>query len=335
MKEVKKTMILPVSIGTDLEGKHKQIDLGIGNALIAGCSGTGKSVLLNLILIGLLKTETDFILIDPKRVELSQFDGVGNLLHPVIKNKLDVDSVLTWCCNEIERRYTVIEKDQFKNITDYNRVASEKFKHIVIAIDEFAELSDEGKETTIIKNLNKINAIARAAGVHTVISSQRPDAKVISPKFKANIVYKIGLPVVSKVNSRVIIDQNGCEALKVGEFLISEQGSEVRKCTFPKFPESEISEYINRFKIGKPRFIKLSCKKIVEEKKKEKAAPKCKLFLIRDTLVTTTGTFFFKKKTQELVYRTLRSINFSAKKFYFPFELSILSANGIQFSIKN
>lgn len=218
-----KKYAVPVVLGKDIEGESQIIDLvKMPHLLIAGSTGAGKSVCVNSMILSILykrsPNEVKMILIDPKIVELSLYNGIGHLLTPVITEPKMAMQALQYCICEMERRYAVLEQLGCRDIASYNQkireqhLATEKLPYIIVVIDEFADLM-----ATIGKQLEgavaRLAAKARAIGIHLVLATQRPSVDVITGLIKANIPSRIAFMVSSKTDSRIIIDQMGAEKL--------------------------------------------------------------------------------------------------------------------------
>ncbi len=218
-KEMKSTKHkLAVALGLDVSGKPVIANIArMPHVLIAGTTGSGKTCCLNSFIATILfrasPDEVKFILIDPKRVELIQYNGIGHLLTPVITNPDRVISALKWAIAEMERRYRLFAKTSTRNIDAYNSVAGfQALPYIVIIVDELADIivfAPAEVEDTI----TRIAQMARATGIHLVISTQRPSVDVLTGLIKANIPCRIAFNVTSVVDSRVIIDMAGAEKL--------------------------------------------------------------------------------------------------------------------------
>lgn len=207
--------VLPVALGRDLEGRPVIADLAkMPHLLIAGATGSGKSVCINTIITGLVYRYTPnqlrMLMIDPKMVELSAYNALPHLRHSVVTNNRESAQVLKWAIHEMERRYELFHASGAKNIYDYNRRAPLPF--IVLFLDELADLM-----MTVQGEVEKPLAIlaqkARATGIHLILATQRPSVNVITGLIKANFPSRIAFRVASKVDSRTILDQNGAEAL--------------------------------------------------------------------------------------------------------------------------
>ena len=208
---------LPVGLGKDLSGRGIFLDLAeMPHLLVAGTTGSGKSVMLNSLLTSLLLTtdprQVKMVLIDPKRVELSQFTRIPHLITPVVTDVKKAANALSWAVAEMERRYEVLEKLGVRSLDGYNDRAETPLPYVVVVIDELADLMMTAAakvEDAVIRLAQK----ARAVGIHLVVATQRPSVDVITGMIKANIPSRIAFAVSSQVDSRVILDGPGAEAL--------------------------------------------------------------------------------------------------------------------------
>ncbi|MDR3284161.1 MAG: DNA translocase FtsK, partial [Treponema sp.] len=263
-----KKMAIPAVLGKDITGEAQVIDLAkTPHMLIAGATGSGKSVCVNSLILSILYTrapsEVRMILIDPKIVELKLYNDIPHLLTPVITEPKRAFQALQYCLCEMERRYALLDGLGVRDITSYNhriverRIASEKLPFIVIIIDEFADLmATTGKE--LESTVARIAAMSRAVGIHLVLATQRPSIDVITGLIKANIPTRIAFMVASKIDSRIIIDQVGAEKLLgKGDMLFSSAADPfpVRiQGTFVSDNEVEnVAEYVKRY--GEPDYI--------------------------------------------------------------------------------
>lgn len=210
---------LPVTVGKDINGKAIIADVQkMPHLLIAGATGSGKSILTNSFIVSMLLTKTPdelrLILVDPKQVELSDYNGIPHLLTPVITDMDKVVNALKWSVTEMEKRYSTLNKAQVRNIEGYNqKMGFAAMPYIVIVIDEMADMMMTANrveaETAIVRLAQK----ARAVGIHLVLATQRPSVNVITGLIKANIPARIGMSVTSGIDSRVIMDDIGAESL--------------------------------------------------------------------------------------------------------------------------
>ncbi len=227
--------ILPLAIGKDIEGKPYTTDLAkMPHLLVAGATGTGKSVAVNAMLMSLFYSRTPdevrIILIDPKIIEFSVYEDIPHLLMPVVTEPQKAARALGWAVNEMTRRYKLLTSKGARNIASYNKIVQkeldgwersehpegaeppEKLSYIVVVIDELADLMMvAGKE--VQDAIVRLAQMARAAGIHMIIATQRPSVDVITGLIKANFPARIAFKVSSKTDSRTIIDANGAECL--------------------------------------------------------------------------------------------------------------------------
>lgn len=208
---------LCIGLGKDISGNIIPADLAkMPHLLVAGSTGSGKSVCINTIIAGLLykarPDEVKLILVDPKVVELSNYNGIPHLLTPVVTEPKKAASALHWAVAEMERRYKMFADNHVREITSYNEKAAEKMPYIVIIIDELSDLMMVAKvdvEEAILRLAQK----ARAAGIHLILATQRPSVDVITGIVKANIPSRIAFAVSSQTDSRTILDMGGAEKL--------------------------------------------------------------------------------------------------------------------------
>ncbi len=243
---IEKKSPLTLALGKDISGQSVTADLGrMPHLLVAGTTGSGKSVAVNSMLISLLYKATAkdvrLILIDPKMLELNVYDGIPHLLAPVVTDMKEAANALRWCVGEMERRYTIMAALKVRNIAGYNKKVNEAIKlgtpivdplyqaelsltptaapptlepmpFIVVVVDEFADMMMQvGKKAEEL--IARIAQKARAAGIHLVLATQRPSVDVITGLIKANVPTRIAFQVSSKIDSRTILDQGGAESL--------------------------------------------------------------------------------------------------------------------------
>ncbi len=209
---------LAVALGRDTSSKSMVVDLDrMPHCLIAGTTGSGKSIMLNAIITSLLfrnsPDELKLILIDPKRVELTNYNGIPHLLTPVITEPEKILSSLKWAMAEMDRRYKLFQSVGVRNISSYNEMSGfQALPYIVIIIDELADLMMFAP-VEIENAITRIAQLARATGIHLVVATQRPSVDVITGLIKANIPCRIAFNVSSMIDSRVILDGPGAEKL--------------------------------------------------------------------------------------------------------------------------
>lgn len=276
---------LPIALGVDIVGIPEIADLAkMPHLLIAGTTGSGKSVSLNAMICSLLfksnPDEVKFLMIDPKRLELSAYEGIPHLLHPVVVNPKKAAQVLKWAVEEMEKRYQLISESGVKSIEKYNRHVEKilneqgtptlplekkpviegdgsddsiaqpalpaKLPYIVIVIDELADLMMVAQRN-VEESLARLAQMARAAGIHLILATQRPSVDVITGIIKANFPTRISFQVSSKVDSRTILDQLGAEKLLgSGDMLFVPPGtSKLMRIHGPYVSDREIQEVVS------------------------------------------------------------------------------------------
>jgi S-DNA-T family DNA segregation ATPase FtsK/SpoIIIE len=208
-----------VSLGLDVSGQAVVADISkMPHLLIAGTTGSGKSVLINTIISSILfrssPEEVKFIMVDPKRVELTPYSDIPHLLTPVITDVSKVVNALKWGVVEMERRYRLFQEMGVKSIAGYNEQSGfQAMPYIVIIIDEMADIMMSKTANEVEENIVRLAQMARAVGIHLVLATQRPSVNVLTGIIKANIPARIAFQVTSMIDSRVIIDTPGAEKL--------------------------------------------------------------------------------------------------------------------------
>jgi DNA segregation ATPase FtsK/SpoIIIE, S-DNA-T family len=230
------TSRITLGLGTDIEGAPVVIDLAkMPHLLIAGATGTGKSVGLNTMILSLLyrcyPDEIKFIMIDPKRIELSHYEGIPHLLHPVVTDSKEALPILKWLITEMETRYQLFKEMTVKSLESYNKKVRAQDKNaqttlavrhqegspygimprLVLVVDEMADLTISNRETQ--EFIIRLAQMARAAGIHLIVATQRPSVDVVTGLIKANFPSRISFRVSQGVDSRTILDSNGAEQL--------------------------------------------------------------------------------------------------------------------------
>ncbi len=245
----KKEIKLPIALGKNISGNPIVGDLtAMPHLLIAGTTGSGKSVCINTIILSLLYRHTPekckFILIDPKMLELSTYEGVPHLLCPVITEAKKAASVLGWVVKEMENRYRLMTREGVRNIDGYNSKHKIPMPYIVVVVDEMSDLMlVAGKE--IENYIQKLSQMARAAGIHIIMATQRPSVDVITGTIKANFPTRISFQVTSKIDSRTILGEQGAEQLLgKGDMLYMSSANKIIRIHAPFVSDSEI-ERIN------------------------------------------------------------------------------------------
>ena len=247
----KKDVKLPIALGKNISGTPIIGDLAsMPHLLIAGTTGSGKSVCINTIILSLLYRHTPdkckFILIDPKMLELSTYEGVPHLLCPVITEAKKAASVLGWVVKEMESRYRLMTREGVRNIDSYNSKHKLPMPYIVVVVDEMSDLMlVAGKE--IENYIQKLSQMARAAGIHIIMATQRPSVDVITGTIKANFPTRISFQVTSKIDSRTILGEQGAEQLLgKGDMLYMSSANRIVRIHAPFVSDDEI-EKINNF----------------------------------------------------------------------------------------
>ncbi len=247
----KKDIKLPIALGKSISGNAIIGDLStMPHLLIAGTTGSGKSVCINTIILSLLYRHTPdkckFILIDPKMLELSTYEGIPNLLCPVITEAKKAASVLGWVVKEMENRYKLMTKVGVRNIDGYNSKHKTFMPYIVVIVDEMSDLMlVSGKD--IENYIQKLSQMARAAGIHIIMATQRPSVDVITGTIKANFPTRISFQVSSKIDSRTILGEQGAEQLLgKGDMLFMSSANRITRIHAPFVTEEEI-EKVNNF----------------------------------------------------------------------------------------
>jgi S-DNA-T family DNA segregation ATPase FtsK/SpoIIIE len=211
---------LRVALGKDVSGRAVAASLtSMPHLLIAGSTGSGKSVCVNSLIATLLFTHTPdqlrFLMVDPKMVELTSFNGIPHLIAPVVTNFEQVVGALAWATREMERRYKLFAETGSRSITAYNQNVSsseDRLPFLVVVIDELADLMMMAPDE-VERHICRIAQMARATGIHLVIATQRPSVDVVTGLIKANFPTRIAFAVTSQIDSRVILDTPGAERL--------------------------------------------------------------------------------------------------------------------------
>jgi S-DNA-T family DNA segregation ATPase FtsK/SpoIIIE len=246
----KKDIRLPIALGKNISGIPVVGDLAsMPHLLIAGTTGSGKSVCINTIILSLLYRHTPdkckFILIDPKMLELSTYEGIPHLLCPVITEAKKAASVLGWVVKEMENRYRLMTKEGVRNIDGYNTKHALAMPYIVVVVDEMSDLMlVAGKE--IESYIQKLSQMARAAGIHIIMATQRPSVDVITGTIKANFPTRISFQVTSKIDSRTILGEQGAEQLLgKGDMLYMSSANRIVRIHAPFVSDNEIEKVNN------------------------------------------------------------------------------------------
>ncbi len=221
---------LAIALGLDVVGNPAIANLAkMPHLLIAGATGAGKSVAINTIIASLLYNATPeevrLLMVDPKRIELSGYEGIPHLLHPVVVEPKLASRALAWAVREMERRYKLLEVAKVKSFDSYNEVSEDKLPYIVIIVDELADLMMVASKD-VEASIARLAQMARAAGMHLILATQRPSVDVLTGLIKANFPTRISFKVSSKVDSRTILDTSGAEhLLGLGDMLYLANGA--------------------------------------------------------------------------------------------------------------
>ena len=247
---------LSLAIGKTINGDPYAVDLArMPHLLIAGATGTGKSVCMNVLIASILMSarpeDVRFIMIDPKRLEFAPYEGIPHLLGPVITDPKIAASKLRILADEMIRRYELMKDTGVRNISEYRKAVPEKdwFPFIVVLIDELADLMLSLKKD-VEPPIIRLAQMARAAGIHLVLATQRPSVAVLTGLIKANIPTKIAFQVTSQIDSRVILDQGGAESLLgAGDMLMRPPGTDALRRLHGAFiSEAELSRLVSFWK---------------------------------------------------------------------------------------
>ena len=321
----KKEIKLPIALGKNISGSPIVGDLAsMPHLLIAGTTGSGKSVCINTIILSLLyKHSPDkckFILIDPKMLELSTYEGVPHLLCPVITEAKKAASVLGWVVKEMESRYRLMTKEGVRNIDSYNSKHKLPMPYIVVVVDEMSDLMlVAGKE--IENYIQKLSQMARAAGIHIIMATQRPSVDVITGTIKANFPTRISFQVSSKIDSRTILGEQGAEQLLgKGDMLFMSSANKIIRIHGPYISEIEIEKIANSLRAqGKPEYMEEITSQETSENSlsKNDDADEDELYTQAVEIIKTEGkasTSFLQRKLQIGYNRAARIIDMMEQK---------------------
>lgn len=248
------TAEIPLTLGVDIAGRHIICDLAKApHALIAGATGSGKSVCISNLILSLIyrfrPDELELVLIDPKIVEFAIYRGLPHLIHPVVTEPKQACQALKWLVREMERRYAVLAEKSVRNLAGYNAKAVKegfaRLPYIVLIIDELADLMMTAPED-IENSLARLAQMSRAVGIHTVLATQRPSVNVITGVIKANYPTRMAFQVSSQIDSRTIIDGKGAESLQGrGDMLYSPPGiGRLQRLQAPFVEDAEIEKIV-------------------------------------------------------------------------------------------
>ena len=247
---------IPICIGKDISGNIEVIDLSkTPHLLVAGTTGSGKSVFINTLLTSLLykfsPKDLRLILIDPKMLELSVYNDIAHLLTPVVTEPRKAIIALKWVCKEMERRYSLMNEEGTRNLEGYNQKSPDPLPFIIVFIDEMADLMmTAGKE--VEHYVQRLAQMARACGIHVVMATQRPSVDIITGSIKANFPSRISFQVASKYDSRTILGEIGAEQLLGnGDMLMSKNGSNLVRYQSAFISDREVNKLIKEIKSSK------------------------------------------------------------------------------------
>lgn len=245
---------LTIALGLDVIGNLSVANLAkMPHLLIAGATGAGKSVGINTIIASILYNATPeevrFLMVDPKRIELSGYEGIPHLLHPVVVDPKLASRALNWAVREMERRYRLLEEAKVKSFGSYNETAEEKLPFIVVIVDELADLMMVASKD-VEASIARLAQMARAAGIHMIIATQRPSVDVLTGLIKANFPTRISFKVSSKIDSRTILDSSGAEhLLGAGDMLFLAPGtSSIKRIHGAYISEEETAQIVEFWK---------------------------------------------------------------------------------------
>ncbi|MCP4343076.1 MAG: cell division protein FtsK, partial [Desulfobulbaceae bacterium] len=245
---------LTIALGLDVIGNLAMANLAkMPHLLIAGATGAGKSVGINTIIASILYNATPqevrFLMVDPKRIELSGYEGIPHLLHPVVVDPKLASRALNWAVREMERRYLLLEEARVKSFDSYNEVNEEKLPYIVVIVDELADLMMVASKD-VEAAIARLAQMARAAGIHLILATQRPSVDVLTGLIKANFPTRISFKVSSKIDSRTILDASGAEhLLGAGDMLFLAPGTaNIKRIHGAYISEKETADIVDFWK---------------------------------------------------------------------------------------
>lgn len=245
---------LTIALGLDVVGNLAMANLAkMPHLLIAGATGAGKSVGINTIIASILYNATPqevrFLMVDPKRIELSGYEGIPHLLHPVVVDPKLASRALNWAVREMERRYRLLEEAKVKSFDSYNETNEEKLPYIVVIVDELADLMMVASKD-VEAAIARLAQMARAAGIHMILATQRPSVDVLTGLIKANFPTRISFKVSSKIDSRTILDASGAEhLLGAGDMLFLAPGTaNIKRIHGAYISEKETSDIVDFWK---------------------------------------------------------------------------------------
>ncbi len=251
-KQSEKQKLMMV-LGLDVAGNLVMANLArMPHLLIAGATGAGKSVGINTLIASILYNATPeevrFLMVDPKRIELSGYEGIPHLLHPVVVEPALASRALNWAVREMERRYRLLEEAKVKSFDSYNKSAEEKLPYIVVVVDELADLMMVASKD-VEASIARLAQMARAAGMHVILATQRPSVDVLTGLIKANFPTRMSFKVSSKIDSRTILDTSGAEhLLGMGDMLYLPNGGSLCRVHGAYISEQETAAIVDFWK---------------------------------------------------------------------------------------
>ncbi len=276
---LKATYALPICLGVDMRGNPVMKDLSkMPHLLVAGTTGSGKSVGLNSFIVSLINKKTpqelQFVLIDPKRIEFSVYNNQKYMLRPVITDMNLASICLSQLVGEMNNRYTLFEQQTVRNIAEYNAKAKVKLPYIVCVIDEFADLIMFDK--SVEQQVQMLAQKSRAAGIHLIIATQRPSVDVITGSLKANLPTRLSYKVASPADSMTILNTTGAETLiGRGDSLFLEENGTLTRILGAFISDSDIENALAPYRCQMPKQItayELEQAKYAEQKEEQKKA---------------------------------------------------------------
>lgn len=240
---------LPWALGVGIGGETLVVDIAkFPHLLMAGTTGSGKSVAMNTLIASLLKKlppdECKFVMIDPKQLELAVYANIPHLLMPVVTDPEKAVEALQWTVSEMERRYAQMAQVGVRNISGFNKCSEERMPYLVVVIDEVADLMMvAGKE--VERLVQRLAQMARAAGIHLIMATQRPSVDVITGTIKANFPTRISFSVASKFDSRTILGEQGAEQLLgMGDMLFMASGAKPKRAHGAFIDDSALAAFV-------------------------------------------------------------------------------------------
>lgn len=306
------TKKLPIGLGKDIAGRNVVVDIArMPHVLVAGTTGSGKSVAINTFIASLLAwrnpSDCRFVMIDPKMLEMAIYKDIPHLLVPVITDSYKALAALQWVVDEMERRYEKMAEIKVRNIEEYNMhnyPGPLKLPYIVVIIDEVADLMMvAGKDVEVA--VQRIAQKARAAGIHLIMATQRPSVDVITGTIKANFPTRIAFKVASKIDSRTILDEQGAEKLLgLGDMLYM-NGSSMQRVHGSFITDKEIEALVATMKetYGLPKY-----EKFLDEDETDTKEPDQYEYVLQQVLVHDKCTAGFVQRLLGIGYLEALSI---------------------------